>query len=285
MKRLLLALGLSLALCAPAFAELSPRDFTRTYLRILQRSAPTLTVTITADLELRAVDAEKQERIIFLQNAYQAYKQTPNDGHAVIQRYVAAVLEPINPAAADLQPDRIVPVIKDRAWLDEIRHLGKTGAGGATKTEQVWEDYNGELVIVYAEDSPKQIRYFTAEDLAKTGIKKSELRAIALKNLHARLLRVQVRGTPALYLLTAGGDYEASMLLATEMWAGGQIKVEGEIVVAVPARDVLLITGSKSAEDVATLRKKAAEIAKDSPYRLTAQLFVFRDGKFVKFSD
>jgi uncharacterized protein YtpQ (UPF0354 family) len=285
MKRPLLLLVFSLVLCTQAFAVLSPGDFTRAYARSLQRAAPKLAIKVTADLELHTIDAEKQENTIFLHNAYQAYQQSPDEGHAVIQRYISAVLEPVNPAASDLQLDRIVPVIKDRAWLDETGAATKSANADPAKFSPVWEDYNGELVIVYAEDTPKQIRYFTAKDLAPTGAKTSDLRAIAIKNLSARLMNVEVRGSPKLYLLTAGGDYEASLLLATEMWTGGQIKVDGEIVVAVPARDLLLITGSKNPEDVATLRTRAAEMAKNSPYRLTAKLFVFRDGKFVKFSD
>ena len=47
-------------------------------------------------------------------------------------------------------------------------------------------------------------------------------------------------------MLKAGGDYEASLLLFDDIWRDGQVKVDGDIVVAVPAKDVLLVTGSNN---------------------------------------
>jgi uncharacterized protein YtpQ (UPF0354 family) len=84
-------------------------------------------------------------------------------------------------------------------------------------------------------------------------------------------------------MMTAGGDYEASLLLDVGIWTGGQIKVDGEIVVAIPSRDMLLITGSNSQAGIAKISKLAEHTLKVAPYRLTSQLFVFRDGKFVPF--
>jgi uncharacterized protein YtpQ (UPF0354 family) len=55
-------------------------------------------------------------------------------------------------------------------------------------------------------------------------------------------------------MITAGGDYEASLLLFDDIWSGGQIKVEGDIVVAVPAKNVLLITGSQNRKGLAAAR-------------------------------
>lgn len=83
-------------------------------------------------------------------------------------------------------------------------------------------------------------------------------------------------------LIDAGGTYEASLLLADELWSGDQFKVDGDIVVAVPARDVLVVTGSHNRTAIARLRTLAAELA-TGPYALTAVLYAWRGGKFVKF--
>jgi uncharacterized protein YtpQ (UPF0354 family) len=86
------------------------------------------------------------------------------------------------------------------------------------------------------------------------------------------------------YLVRAGGTYEASLLLVHGLWSSGQIKVDGDIVAAVPARDVLLITGSGNQANVARLRALALKLA-TGPYALTSALFVYRGGKFVLFDD
>ena len=86
-------------------------------------------------------------------------------------------------------------------------------------------------------------------------------------------------------MITAGGDYEASLLLFEDLWKEQKMKVEGEYVVAVPSRDMLLITGTKNSEGVAKLKKLAAKIVSEAPYRLTSDLFVYRAGKFEKYSE
>jgi len=70
--------------------------------------------------------------------------------------------------------------------------------------------------------------------------------------------------------------------LFDELWSGGQIKVDGDDVVAVPSRDVLLVTGSRNLAGIAKLRELAAQIVRQSPYRLTDELFVYREGSFQR---
>lgn len=94
---------------------------------------------------------------------------------------------------------------------------------------------------------------------------------------------MEMRGAAdGLWLISAGGNYEASLLLADGIWSSGQIKVDGDIIAAVPGKDALIVTGSRNATGVARLRQIAIDLAR-GPYALTAALFVYRDGKFVEF--
>ncbi len=148
------------------------------------------------------------------------------------------------------------------------------------KPEILTEPFNSELAIVYAEDRPQSLRYLmTGDDVGD----RAQLRQLALGNLHRMLAKIEMReGADHVLLIEAGGNYEASLLLADGIWSSDQIKVDGDIVVAVPDRSALLITGSHNREGIARLRKIAAERAV-GPYALTPSLFVYRDGKFVKF--
>ena len=85
-------------------------------------------------------------------------------------------------------------------------------------------------------------------------------------------------------MLVAGGNYEASLLLLDHVWNGGSLKVQGEIVIGVPARDLLLVTGSENQRGLARIREIAAEVVAESPYALTRELFVYRKGRFVRFT-
>jgi uncharacterized protein YtpQ (UPF0354 family) len=170
-----------------------------------------------------------------------------------------------------------VPVIKDRAWLDDNRR-------GMNLKERdldfVFEDLNDQLVVVYAEDTVRTMRYVMSnEDFGPRG----DLRARAVDNLSRMLPDVEMKGRPGFWLVSAGGDYEASLLLFDRMRRSKKIKVNGQIVVAVPAKDILMVTGSKDRNALAEMRKIAAEAVGESRYGITDTLFVYRDGRFVKY--
>jgi uncharacterized protein YtpQ (UPF0354 family) len=86
-------------------------------------------------------------------------------------------------------------------------------------------------------------------------------------------------------MITADGSYESSLLLLDDLWSKGDVpaKVDGDVVVAIPARDLLFFTGSRNPAGVARLHELAAKYVKQASYRLTDTLFVYRDGRFTRF--
>jgi uncharacterized protein YtpQ (UPF0354 family) len=142
------------------------------------------------------------------------------------------------------------------------------------------EPFNSELAIVYVEDRPSSMRFLTTRDDVGD---RARLRHLALSNLHRLLANIEMRpGADGISLITAGGEYDASLLLADALWSGGQIEVDGDIVVAAPAKGPLLVTGSRNQAGIVRLRAIAAELAA-GPYGLTPVLFVWRGGKFEVF--
>jgi len=238
---------------------------------------PSSTVTVKGDLELEIRDPSGVERTVHLTNAYKEYLLDPTRIDSIVRTLAAAMLQPRKDQAG-LDRSRIVPVIKDRQWLLDLQQTLK--ARGAEQ-EHLSERFNNELVIIYAEDDPTRMRYLTTRD--DIGVSRDELRALAVDNLRRMLPKIEMRSDGDILLITAGGDYEPSLLLIDEIWSGGQVKVNGDIVVAVPARDVLLVTGSRSRTGVKRLRELAAKFAAEGPYRLTDTLFVYRNGQFAKF--
>jgi uncharacterized protein YtpQ (UPF0354 family) len=165
-------------------------------------------------------------------------------------------------------------VIKDRPWLESTqRFIGH---------ELLAESFNNELVVVYAEDSDKRTRYLQSSENA--GVDRKDLRKLAVANLEKLLPKIEMADIDGLVtVFSAGGDYEASLLLFDHIWNSGQVKVKGDIVVAVPAKDTLLVTGSQNRKGLAGMRKLVAKLIAEDRYRLTDTLFVYRNGRFVKF--
>jgi uncharacterized protein YtpQ (UPF0354 family) len=265
-----------LTLGAHAAAEvLSPEQFTEEFRVALVGALPGHAVEVVEPLRLSVKKTNGEQATAFLDNAYNEYSRTPATKTDVIAKYLASFVETAQ-GPRPLTPELIVPVVKDRGWL---KHIG----GSKANSKQVIEDLNADLVVVYAEDGPQNIRYFSADDLEKAGVQRPALRALAITNLRRILPPPEAVKGPQISMMTAGQDYVSSLLLLDEIWNADNLAVDGEIVIAIPTRDVLLFTGSKNKDGVKKLRELAKKAHADGPYSLTDRLFVYRGGKFARF--
>lgn len=286
MKRLIQLLLTSLGLCSGCSQSefVTPREFTREFAEALRKASPGLKVSVVRDLELKITSADGRDSTSYLDNAYDTYKQDPNAQADVIQRFIAAALENIGTVRDGVDRTRIVPVIKDRPWLEETRQA-LLSRGAKDVPEHVYEDFSPDLIILYAEDSPKSIRYLGSTDLELAKIERSELRALACENLKRLLPGIERHGTNGLYMISAGGDYEASLLVLDSIWNDGQMDVSGDVVVAIPTRDLLLVTGSDNEQGIARIKQMVEKASTEGSYRLTQKLFVYRGGRFTEFKE
>jgi uncharacterized protein YtpQ (UPF0354 family) len=278
MRHVLGLLFCLVAFCGAVRAQtLNSQAFTQEFARALTTALPSATVTVKGDLALSVKEASGLDRTIFLTNPYREYSLDPKRFGDIVKGFVAAMARS-GTGQAKLDRSRVVPVIKDRQWLVDLHKMHKAQGNDQ---EHLSESFNNELIVVYAEDDPTRMRYLTtSEDI---GVGRQELRALAVENLKRILPKIEMRGDDHVLLVSAGGDYEPSLLLIDEIWTGGQVKVNGDIVVAVPARDVLLVTGSRDRTGLKRIRELAAKFVAQGPYGLTDTLFVYRNGRFTKF--
>jgi len=281
--RRLVVFVVALAMVAGAGAihaeTLGSRAFTDAFAAAATAAMPTAKVTVTGDLHLETRSAGGETTATDLHNAYQFYLLDPAHPDAVIKRYLAVLVEAVR-VDAKAPPDRsrIVPVLKPTRWVEAVQQQRQ----GAPAAQLLMERLNSELTIVYAEDLPTSVRYLMMRDDVGD---RSKLLDLALANLHRLLKNITARpAADGIFLIDAGASYNASLLLAASIWSSGQIKVDGDIIVAVPTKDALMVTGSHNEAGVARLRALAAELA-SGPYGLKRALFVYRGGKFVKFED
>ena len=283
MKKIaLVVLSLGLLVQGCGGGRQAPGSFRSDFISALSRSATNLSIHVVDGMELQVKTPAGREFTTFLDNAYDQYRQEPAAKQQIINKYVTALLETITDAADDLTTSLIIPIVKDRAWMADMQQT--LLARGATNTpEQVFDEYNDQLVVLYAQDSPKNIRYLTSKDLPGLKVAKENLRALACENLRRILPKIELVGTNGLYMMTAGGNYEASLILLNAIWTNRQFVVQGDYVVAIPTRDLLLITGSNEAEGIVKVRRIAKKAVAEGSYRLTDDLFVYRGDRFVKF--
>jgi uncharacterized protein YtpQ (UPF0354 family) len=267
----------------PPPQPISEAEFTEAFAHILREASPGLRVNISGPLELKLVLQNGTEQTAFLENAFTEYQANPELRSDVLEKFVAALRETIGHPKGEIDRTRIVPVIKDAAYLTEVRRALEARGHDTSKLSQVHDIYNSELVVLYAEDTANNMRYLTEDDVSELGIQREDLRPLAVENLRRLLPDVKMAGDGGVFLMQAGGDYEASLLLIETVWSSGQIEVNGEIVVAIPARGILIVTGSENKPGLKTVRELAAKTSTEAAYRLTPHLFVFRRGRFEVF--
>lgn len=258
--------------CTSKSKMISTEEFTERYVQILQKNHPAVKYTIDSSLTVTA-SVSGSDYKHFLDNAYREYQAEPDSMEQVFNRYAQATRD-LYVQNEQVQIDNIVPLIKSKDFLDEVKQMTHS---------VVYEDYNSELIIVYGQDTENNIRYFGENIFAEQKIKQDSLLPIALKNLNRVLPKLELMGDKGKYMLVAGGDYEASLLLLTSLWTPENFQVEGDIVVAIPNRDVLLVVGSKNKKDVEELRKTAREQYEAGSYQLTPDLFRWTGTRFVKY--
>lgn len=265
-----------------AVAEYSPDEFTERFVAAIEESAQTGSVEIVDTLQLKVIDADDNETSFFLGNAYEIYLQDEESLDDVIAIYVASLEETITHESSTLLVENVVPIVKDDAWAAEV--AASLRASGAESEIQYFVEPLAEgLDVFYAEDTPSNIRYLDKQLLLDAGVEIETIRQQAVDNLLAILPDIEVHGSDGLFMITADGNYEASLLLVNEIWTPLNFDIRGDIVISIPARDMLLVSGSENTEELAQMIEIIDEIYSESPYHLTRELYVRRDDKWHIF--
>jgi uncharacterized protein YtpQ (UPF0354 family) len=264
---------------------ITPTEFTRQYLSKIKALRPDIIVSTKADFELVFKDKDGNEYNFFLENAYLHYKNDPESLNRVLESYALSGLDTLagfDKAGESLA--NIVPVIKHAGYIAEITQSLKQSDQDLTKLSLYHESLNPKLIVLYAMDTERNIRYMTETEISDLKLAPGQLRQLAIDNLAGILPLFQIHGDQGRYMLMVGGNYEASLLLADAIWTKENFTVDGDFVVAIPSRDVLLVTGSRSAENLVRIAGVAKKIHAEAPYNISTQMFIRRDEQWHIFS-
>ena len=82
-------------------------------------------------------------------------------------------------------------------------------------------------------------------------------------------------------MLVAGGTFEASLLLISNVWDDQDVAVDGRVVVAAPARDLIMFTGENAVEAVQQMRRTVEDIHIGGSYLISKTILVRDNGEWV----
>jgi len=139
------------------------------------------------------------------------------------------------------------------------------------------------LAVAYSYGPPYGQRYVTHDDLNRMELTRRGLRRLGTEALDRMVSLARVHGKPPALMLSCNG-LESSLLLAERFWPRLAATVPGELVIGVPARDVVICTGSASRPGVAKVRRAVDRVfLAGGANLLTPDLLVYRQGRWHAF--
>jgi uncharacterized protein YtpQ (UPF0354 family) len=176
----------------------------------------------------------------------------------------------------------IVPVIKRQEPSSDDGHLLPP------ESDLVPDALVGDLNIFYAFDMPGHFQYVTEHDRKTLELDPGSLRQLSVRNLTKRRSKPEVmRPSDAAWMVRLDGDLEASLLLVDWLWPQLARGVPGETIVAVPNRDILVVSGTEVTGGVEALRGAVKRVwGNPNPNRkqlLTRSLLIRRDTRWEVF--
>ncbi len=223
------------------------------------------------DARTLRVDPAGAARTLNLDNAW---REARGKGAPTLERVVQHYLRLLDDAGEGdgVDADHVVPAIRAVAWLEELQ--AQRAQQGDLVAPVRHEPFAREIVLTYVFDLPDRMAFLSPEegdDLAATW---AGLHDLAVGNLW-RALRddLQVHQMDeGVFMVTAGGDHEAALLCVAPLWARLAGKVAGDVVAAVPARDLLLFAGADDARGLDTLRMRAQELFETADHAIAPGL-------------
>src|SRR5262245_45851977 len=137
------------------------------------------------------------------------------------------------------------------------------------------QPFVADLVLFYAFDQPTCFTMVAQRDLTRLALNKHGLHDVALANLRRTIPQPELHEiSTRVFMLACGGNFEATTLLLDEIWQQVSRMVQGDLVVAVPARDIVIFTGTENREGLAFMRVKVSQVLETGDHTLTRHFLV-----------
>lgn len=289
MKKLLAVLLLCLSFAASA-ATMSKEEFTRYFVERVEAAVKGLHLRVVQPLQLSGKDAKGIEMTAFLGNAYTQYSANPDALDKIVGDQINAI-KAQQDTADTKSTSAIFAIVKPADYIANAkRQLAQAGVKG-DELPLVFEKINDDLYAFYAFDTETGMRMLTKKDLADNKLALQDLRAIAVRNMSAyfdkkgvKFRRLENTGGARLYAVSLDDNYEASILFLQKFWNKQNFDVQGEPVAFVPARNLVIVTGSGDADGLRLAGYVAAKGYKELGYAISPRGYVYREGNWRPFA-
>ncbi len=249
-------------------------QFTDKYFEKLSKEYPKVHFGIKEPLVITAKIGEKEFNH-YLDNAFREYNLEPAQLNEILERYINSS-ESLYNDDEEINISRIIPIIKPLSYFEGLKQ------SGIDAPDLIWDNYNEDLIIIYAEDKGNSFKYFNNDEFEKLNLKKDTLLDFAINNLKNIIPDIEKVGENGEYGLIAGGDYEANLILLQTLWTKENFNVDGDIIIAIPNRDLVFITGSNNKTSIQKIKKSIEEYYNTGNHPVSNSFYRWNGSKFEK---
>lgn len=244
--------------------ELDEERFTDLVAAELEQAAEGCTITGMGPQTLSMECENGAQRVVYLNNLWANWQADPEAREATLANWVHAIVaRPAQPSTAD--PSQLMPVVRGEGFLSAVEPLGTP----------LYDELTGDYVVFYALDLPDRVQFLSVDDLDELAMSHDEVREHALDNLQT--MPVEVIGKGPIYVLSAGGTYEASVLTLTPFWDDLQQHSGTPIVAVAPTRDMVFFTFSERRRVRRRMERTADQLYDQGGYVVSPTLLVWTE--------
>jgi len=140
--------------------------------------------------------------------------------------------------------------------------------------EPIYQEWLGNLSIFYTVDEGNHFNILLKRDLPDS-MTLQELHKIAITNLERDVEFKFSQTNFGASGLIAGGDHEAGALCLPHIWEWCSDQFHDNLIVAVPAKDMVLMVPASDKEKIEALKNFVTEFFKNGGRLLTKQLYLY----------
>lgn len=275
---------------SPSLAvQMTENDFTDFFMKQAANELQDVQFQIVRPLQLNSKNMNGYELTVFLNNAFSLYSSNPEHLQFIVKNQINAIKSQ-NQAINSKIGKSIFAVVKPAEYIANLKtQLYRAGLADK-EIPLFYEKINDELYVFFVFDTDKGMRFIEKKVLAEIGVDEKVIRSVAIKNLttHFEAKGVEVRrlegaGHAKVYSVSLDENYESSILLLQKFWNKKIFDVTGDIVAFVPARNMVIVTGSEDGEGMRIARYLANRGYRELGYAISPNGYKYEAGTWKPY--
>lgn len=236
----------------------TPDSFTAAYAAAVRQRLPDADVRVDSALVVDITRPGQHSQRIRLDHPWQMVATGTADTDELLDAFVRATTVELEVLEGPALTAALRPIIKS---LDYVRSVFEQMGQGAVPVFGLV----GELYIMLVADTELNMAVVSNAQLATAGLEPQAALHLSIQNLVNALPEIGVHGEGA-RMITAGGNYEASLLLISSVWQQLAEPLTGDAIVVPFARDLLVYADSGDAGALRDLREMVARAETEQTY-------------------